>query len=88
MKKKKYLPLYKEWMERGSLPKGGLCCCFEYDDRAYNLLMIFHPTEEECSEYGHGIGWWGRVRYVEGITEFTDTRQNIVLLMAAMNGEL
>jgi len=98
MKKKKYLPLYEKWMKTGQLPECGLCNCFgecitddEYFlDPSHQLFKLMYPEDIEMpqSEY------WGRGPIEELVdiekihNEFTPLRQNIVLLMAAMNGEL
>jgi hypothetical protein len=91
MKKKKYLLLYEKWVKSGKLPgKRGLCREFktypiEIDDRFWKagkgdneLFVLMHPR----IDIGLRCYWGGEI----GI--FTTFRQNIVLFMAAMNGEL
>lgn len=96
MAKKKYLPLYFEWMKTGQLPYGnGLC--FEFDisqggtDEIFNLFKPLYlsgapaywaesPSMTRISEINLPNHTFGRA--------FTPFRQNIVLFMAAMNGEL
>lgn len=82
----KYLPLYYKWISEGVLPGGsGLCKAFEEVGFGYtHLYDRFAANATECASYG-GIGkLW---RCSRG-GEFNATRQNIILLMAAMNNEL
>ena len=78
----KYLKFYKECLRYGFMPNPGLCYTFRYDP----LFQLIDP------ERGEMISYWGHdgdddsehiIRF-----EFTPLRQNIVLLMAAMNNEL
>jgi hypothetical protein len=92
VKKKKYLSLYYLWMEKEMLPKReGLCTEFgDYDAlnnkwyfRRNPLFLLMMPEAYEHGRTGFWAGsnqddWW----------KFNDLRQNIVLLMAAMNNEL
>lgn len=92
-KKKKYLLLYYKWMEAGRLPKMGLCNCFPNSNRSFKLLT---PTEND--KVADNVYWaYGRkvtrhvysTRFPEATKfKFTPLRQNIVLLMAALNDEL
>lgn len=87
-KKKKYLELYKKWLESGKLPTGlGLCNEFgtyasgepEKDGIGYwndELFATMCPPK-------YGNSYWGGP-----VGEFTPLRQTIVLFMAAMNDEL
>lgn len=90
MRKKKYLPLYYKWMETGLIDGiGGLCNNFahwnivkqewEYPDKIFKLMTPLDMPEETY--------WASDVDMYEPY-EFGGLRQNIVLLMAAMNGEL
>ena len=56
MKKKKYLPLYLEWMKRGLIPKRGLCNVFSHypyyssdDDRTVMLFRLFSPLANDSA---------------------------------------
>jgi hypothetical protein len=83
----KYLDFYKKYTDVGILPKMGLCSCFPND----NILSLFSNGSNLT-----GYGFWGNGgEYTKGKTsdyhwqrDFTPLRQNIVLLMAAMAGEL
>jgi len=92
MKKKRYLPLYYKLMKTG-LPKSGLCNCFDtsgpmcyngpdgmYDFDNHPLFRLFN--------YGQQHKFWASDIDSYDEYEFGPTRQNIVLLIAAMNGEL
>lgn len=63
----------------------GLCYYTDYT-LSERLLKLFKPTADEMWEHFYGRSlYWGRD---EETFKFGPTRQNIVLLMAAMNGEL
>lgn len=93
----KYLPLYYKWMEAKKIDSdplsskfGGLCGSSLFNDENFN---IFIPTDEE--RLGTYSAYWafGRKKKYIGNEKlhrwaFTPLRQNIVLLMAAMNNEL
>lgn len=93
----KYLKFYKDCMKTGVLPKNGLC--HSIGKRA---VKMFTPSSYEY--WGHDNGedpsdyYWG---YAAGDYEiywpydidkismsFSPMRQNVVLLLAAMAGEL
>lgn len=85
MKKKKYLPLYYEWSKARKLPnQNGLCGEFgraqsgnwSFEENPLFLLLV-PDGAEKWSYWAGGIG-----------VRFNPLRQNIVLLMAALNGEL
>lgn len=83
---KRYLKFYFEWVEDGVLPHGnGLCQLFNGDE----FFDLIDP------EFGDMNSYWGCDDYERGSNYRSETanvfgplRQNIVLLMAAMNGEL
>lgn len=85
----KYLEFYKKCLLDGYLPYSGLCACFGGNDAYFQLVMPKY--------FDSKYEYWGndyREKYSYDITsfvwerEFNPLRQNIVLLMAAMNGEL
>ena len=90
MKKKKYLPLYYKWIKTGAIDKNGLCNVFgewnavqrkwEYHDKLFKLMI---PTF-----YTNSTDYWAADDDYGKIFGFGPTRQNILLLLAAMNGEL
>lgn len=91
MKKKKYLPLYEKWMKSGKLPEDGLCNLFVNDP----LFELIDPGW--CGYWGYDgfDSYYGDPYYDDHCGsmnevwyDFTPLRQNIVLLMAALNGEL
>lgn len=96
---KKYLALYKEWLESGRIDPiypgnyNGMCGLFEHDE----LFKLLRPTSEDVDELvaeNKCTAWWGsemssKESFSEkGWSSFTPLRQNIVLLMACMAGEL
>lgn len=96
MKKKKYLPIFYQFLKNGKIPQHGLCNCMPDDE----LLKLFTPTATEF--YGHPgdeslviLCYWGFDGLPAGcksgrerVESFSPMRQNILLLMAAINGEL
>lgn len=81
MKRKKYLSLYKKWTATGRMNADGLCNSEIGKDE---LFQLFKPFESD--DWRNGSFYWGNV---DGWGfYFCSLRQNIVLLMAAMNGEL
>lgn len=85
-KKRKYYDFYVKCMDSGEMPKYGLCGNFPFDEK----LELFEPTRKNCLEY-HVQPWyyWGSVEPgAYAAREFNETRQTIVLFLAAMNGEL
>jgi hypothetical protein len=90
-KRKKYLDFYKKCMVRGCMPfatkdnqMGGLCGNFGKD-----VVKIFTPTESDCTRYVIGSpSYFLSDTFCGHSTSFGVTRQNAVLLLAAMNNEL
>jgi hypothetical protein len=64
------------------MPYPGLCLCDDYIDT--NLLLLLVPLDKTMYE----DYWASGSRYDHKVYQFTTLRQNIVLLMAAMNNEL
>lgn len=63
----------------------GLCYWFNQSD----IFILVAPSDEEMdalSMQGLPAVYWGREKFSE--RGFTDLRQNLVLLMCAMNNEL
>lgn len=84
-----YLDFYFRHMKNGVLPSNGLCTCFTH----HKLFKLIDPDMGQCLSY------WGfdddpsAMSVFDGgeVTRwysFTQLRQNVVLLMAAMNNEL
>lgn len=87
----KYLPLYYKWIESGKLPSPGLCACFGKID----LFQLMYPSAHTWDDFYYW-GYDGSEPSLNASFEvadkraftFTELRQNIVLLLAAMNNEL
>lgn len=92
----KYLEFYESCMKTGKLPKAGLCNCIPEDE-----MDIMHPGEDYSHpSYYYDWHWaydgefynsWYSKTDVEKVSlsfSFTPLRQTIVLLLAAINGEL
>lgn len=82
MKGKKYLPMYKAWIQTGRIPKRGLCPSVGggivkrlfKPAWASNYSFWLSNDEDCCPEFiAHN---------------FNTLRQNVVLLLAALNNEL
>jgi hypothetical protein len=93
MKKKKYLPLYYEWMKTGTMPSAGLCEIFydfaeDYEDCFFSLMKPTQSDYDQLFDENLPRIYWGLGEPIGSTKAFTPLRQNIVLFMAAMNGEL
>jgi hypothetical protein len=89
--KKPYLNLYKESLACRMIPIG----CKDGQDRGLcgllgkDVMEIFTPSKEECSIYNvYSWGYYASDFGYDLQRGFGPTRQNMVLLLAAMNGEL
>jgi len=79
--KKKYLPLYYKWMQTGRLTgESGLCKALFLE---YSINMSFLDKEFFNGIY-ESFDFW----FTSANGEFNEVRQNIILLLAAQNGEL
>jgi len=87
-KERKYYDFYVQCMLDGEkLPKylDGLCEVFGEDDK---YLSLFTPTYEDCIEYGvYTWFYWADDGFTKA-SYFGETRQTIVLFLAAMHEEL
>ncbi len=95
MAKKKYLPLYEKWMRAGKLTEDRSALCDKFAYGGYPEFDLMTPTSEDFHQLkleGFTCYTWGSgdIRKEDEYQFFTFTplRQNIVLLMAAMAGEL
>lgn len=97
--KKKYLPLYHKWLKQGLIDPiyddvyNGMCHIFEED----KLFALVRPTPSDLNDLESEdlcTAYWGSLcpkRQFDNTVVcggFTSMRQNLVLLMAAMNNEL
>lgn len=89
MKKKKYLPLYEFLVKHGSLTgPHGLCNEFHINGLDWKEFEdLFKPPNDIDRLYHHFYWGSGSFQY-QALGEFTPLRQNILLLMAALNDEL
>lgn len=86
MKKKKYLPLYYKWAKSGEISSNGLCNCFGEKDALFDLLK---PESHQYMYWGNdGVAAFQVTSDRDWTRGFNALRQNIVLLLAAMNNEL
>lgn len=104
MKKRKstpHLDKYKEFItNKHQMDCDGLCrvifdirdvCGFYEYNRLCDLHVLIEPTYPDLHELdnkGHHISYWGSDSSESKIYEFTPLRQNLLLLIAAMNNEL
>lgn len=90
----KHLQLYINYFEKTTLPKEGLCGCADINLIDSNILKeYFEPSDSELITLefeNHSRVYWGSGLEDGdwGLYEFTPLRQTIVLLMAAIAGEL
>lgn len=92
MKDKRFLKFYKRCARYGLIPNHGLCTC---DLDLYTLALVTPSLDDvkELMDNNLSVSYWGSglandtnielLRY-----KFTELRQNIVLLCAAINDEL
>jgi hypothetical protein len=95
---KSFLDIYKKWAKKGKMTEidgqtvSGLCDLFDTDKRNYSELFdLMKPTESDFFQLqleSKNIYCWASDSNEYKWFEFTPLRQNIVLLMAAMNNEL
>lgn len=81
-----YLELYNKWCESG---RSGFLCLSELAD-AEDFEKLIVPTYKEKMlgvKEGYGINAWACLNN-ERADDFNPLRQNIVLLLAAINNEL
>lgn len=104
VKKKKatpHLDYYIRCMENGGLMRehilfntstyGGLCIAVAYERLDDDLLDDFMPTEEDREWLrweGHSLSYWGSGTNDGALGQLTTLRGDILLLMAAIKGEL
>ncbi len=89
----KYLDFYNKCVITKELPDDGLCNC-----GVIKIDSLLKPTEEDIEQLrfeGYAYTYWGSlgkeddsVAQRERYRSFTPLRQNIVLLLACLNGEL
>jgi hypothetical protein len=82
----KHLDFYYKCLEKKRMPSDGLCDCADMGLLNKKIFNLFLPSESERVDgnwlyWASGSGNWETY-------EFTPLRQNIVLLMACLNGEL
>lgn len=85
-----YLKDYQNWMIDGSMPHNGLCNCYG-DDEHDELMDLISPSVQDKSKLlreDKDALFWGSDSLSENRYVFTPLRQNLVLLMAALNNEL
>jgi hypothetical protein len=102
MKDTPFLDFYERCMELGAkMPYNGLCICFS-DYYCIGYIDLFAPTLEDRHEYRNeifddtnrdldsplGYYWGSESKESPSNYVFTETRQNVILLCAALNGEL
>jgi hypothetical protein len=96
MSNKKHIEFYEACMKTGKTPNSGLCNCTGPGWGGLNeeLLKLFEPNKQEKRqlEYsGMSYVYWAsgvKIDHPDAYWTFTSLRQTIVLLMAAMSGEL
>lgn len=92
----KYLDFYKKCMETGklpprrigrmSLPANGLC---SDETVGFNVREWFAHEADLLDKADRNEGWWGTATSGPGRPSvFCERRQNMILLLAAIHGEL
>lgn len=94
MKNKKLIDLYKEWMETGELPKGGLCIALldtKYEEIIDEELSPTYEDRQTLKKEGLCTTYWASglpEDHKDEMYGFTPLRQTIVLLICAIHNEL
>jgi hypothetical protein len=87
----KYLPLYKEWIKTGKMPWRGLCGSLP-DNEEMSTIFEDNGMGGYWGYNGKNVFssdiWHDDKIFDDTVYTFTPLRQNIVLLLAAMNNEL
>jgi hypothetical protein len=93
----KHLDFYYKCLRAGRMPleKLGLCGCATAGLISYSSLQLFIPSDDEEYELDNSrycsIYWASGLKVTSSewdlMYDFTPLRQNIVLLMACLNGE-
>lgn len=88
----KYLPLYYEWGKTGLLPNNGLCWSLGWPDELNGGILSPKNIGGYWGYVGNNVSGFDVVHnkelYKRVAREFTALRQNIILFLAAMAGEL
>ena len=92
---KKFLDFYEKCMESGELlPEAGLCQCKPFKgSKEFRRIKATGEEQQKLQDMGLTSGYWGSglpyyTNNHEVTYSFTPLRQTIVLLCAAMAGEL
>jgi hypothetical protein len=92
--KKKYMKFYKECVESNRLPNGASGLCESLKSADSELFSLLTPTQDDSFDLiheGKSATFWGSYLprdHPKCTKYFTPLRQNIVLLLAALNNEL
>ena len=90
----KLIDKHYEWVEKGEMDDVGLCGSIP--DGYFSILEMFKPTTEAFEilfDDNESINFWGSgLTHADSLDDrrhkYTPLRQNIVLLICAMEGEL
>ena len=86
------LKQYQKWEDKGRIGTSGLCNALHGQN--YKLLQLFEPSFEETallkSKNLANVYWGSGLKQTDDnrFDKFTPLRKTIVLLIAAMKGEL
>jgi hypothetical protein len=84
----KLIDLHKEWMEAGMLPDAGLC--WSLPKKYKSLFKLFYPLGYSKNQIKNSF--WACPEIKDGganrYSLYLSTRQTIVLLICAMEGEI
>lgn len=90
-KKKEYLKYYEKWMKDEKLPNFSLCCSLPYKLVINEPFKLIKPTNDDlirlCSE-NKSFAYWGSDHSYNKMFQFTELRQTLLLIAAALNNEL
>ena len=90
-KKPMYLKYYKEWMKDEKLPSFSLCFSLPEKLRMNKYFNLIKPTNDDLinlSDENKNLVYWGSDSYHVKMFQFTELRQTLLLIAAALNNEL
>lgn len=87
---KTFLECYNKWIEKGSLPHGGLCFSLPEKLLKTKAWKMVKPTADELGYLFHQDKpsvFWGKDDFRDNFFKLTQTRLNILLIAACLNNE-
>lgn len=87
---KTFLECYYKWSKQGTLPDMGLCSSLPYELLISEAWQMVNPNLNELRELkneGRPSLYWGNETFFDSCYDLSNTRLNILLIAACLNGE-